>query len=154
MTVRLRSPGLTALVAAIGLVGCEAGEPPAPEAPVEEAGPSLGGIDLSQPLRLIGTEPFWAVDITADSLVLTGVDIAETRAPNPTPVVQGTTATWTSEAAGEAFVVTLVETQCSDGMSDRTYPLTARVEVGETTYTGCGAATEWFETTDETGQPR
>ena len=36
--------------------------------------------------------------------------------------------------------MTLIATECSDGMSDRVYPLTARVEIGDDTLTGCAAS--------------
>ena len=36
--------------------------------------------------------------------------------------------------------VMLIATECSDGMSDRVYPLTARVEIGDDTLTGCAAS--------------
>ena len=37
--------------------------------------------------------------------------------------------------------LTLIATECSDGMSDRVYPLTARFEAGETELAGCAEAT-------------
>lgn len=133
-----------ALVAAAGLVlavaACsestvETPEPAAPAAPV-----ILGGVNLNGSLRALGTEPFWGVDINPDGLVYTAVDSPEIRAANPGPTVQGTTAVYASATEdGTALVVTLIATECSDGMSDRTYPLTARVELGGQTLNGCAA---------------
>ena len=55
---------LTALAAAAVLAACspaaEAPQPPEAEAPAA-APPMLAGVDLTQPLRALGTEPFWAV---------------------------------------------------------------------------------------------
>ncbi len=137
-----------ALVAAVGLLLAAAAcseatvEAPKPEAPAEPA--VLAGVDLNQPLRALGTEPFWGVDISPDGLVYSGVDSPELRAANPGPTVQGTTAVYASATEdGTALVVTLMATECSDGMSDRTYPLTARVELGGQTLNGC-AATQAF----------
>ncbi|MEQ7155987.1 COG3650 family protein [Brevundimonas aurifodinae] len=132
---------ITALVAGLALAGCSE---PAPEvsAPIPAPEPTtLGGVDLDQPLRAIGTEPFWSVDITPEALAYSAVDSSGMRADNPGPTVQGTTAVYA--AAGEdgtALVVTLIATECSDGMSDRTYPLTARVEMGPQTLNGCAAS--------------
>jgi len=115
----------------------------APAAPAAEmAAPAvLGGVDLNQPLRAIGTEPFWGVEITPQSLVYSGVDRAEQRATNAGPVIQGTTAVYTAATgSGAALVVTLIATECSDGMSDRIYPLTARVELSGETLNGCAAS--------------
>lgn len=112
--------------------------PPADPAPVATV---LGGVDLSQPLRALGTEPFWGVDITPETLAYSAVDATEVRANNPGPTIQGTTAVYASAGPdGTALVVTLIATECSDGMSDRVYPLTARVEIGQQTLNGCAAS--------------
>jgi uncharacterized membrane protein len=101
----------------------------------------LGGVDLNQPVSALGTEPFWSVAITRDAMVYTGVDRDEQRASNPQPVVQGTTAVYTAAVDdGTTMVVTLIATECSDGMSDRVYPLTAKVELGEVSLNGCAAS--------------
>lgn len=115
----------------------------------------LGGVDLNQPLRALGTEPFWAVSIDASGLAYSGVDRPEQRAANPGPQVQGSAAQWNVRTdQDQPLIVTLIDTECSDGMSDRTYPLTARVEIGEETLNGCAASVEFLETTDEQGRPR
>jgi len=130
-----------ALVAGLALAG---GAEPAPDltAPVPPPEPTtLGGVDLSQPLRAIGTEPFWSVEITPDALAYSAVDSSGMRADNPGPTIQGTTAVYAAAGSdGTALVVTLIATECSDGMSDRVYPLTARVEVGPQTLNGCAAS--------------
>jgi uncharacterized membrane protein len=116
---------------------------PVPEAPPASV-PSavLGGVHLDQPVRVLGTEPFWGVDITPAGLSYSGVDRPEQTAPNPGPMVQGTTATWTATtSAGAPLEILLIATECSDGMSDRTYPLTARVEIGDETLNGCAIQT-------------
>ena len=111
---------------------------PAPE-PQPPAPPAvLGGVDLSQPVRALGNEPFWAVEISPAALVYSGADRPEQRAANPGPSIQGTTATYAVQTEqGNALTVTLIATECSDGMSDRTYPLTARVVIGQETLNGC-----------------
>jgi uncharacterized membrane protein len=133
------------LCAGLALAGCEpAGEaawegerPPEPAAPVV-----LAGVDLGQPVRALGTEPFWGVDIADGALTLTGVDRPEQRFAAGAPELVGTTAVWRGEAAdGAAATLTLIATECSDGMSDRVYPLTARFEAGETELAGCAEAT-------------
>ncbi len=123
----------------------------APAAPVEAR--TLAGVDLDQPLRVLGTEPFWAVEITPAGLTYSGVDRPEQKAANPGPALQGTVATWTTETEAKTpLVVTLTATDCSDGMSDRTYPLTARVEIGGETLTGCAAAVAAIEKAGESGR--
>ena len=144
---------LFALVAASTLVlsACSQGEPsPAPtepQAPVE-----LGGVNLKEPVRLLGTEPFWGITLDGNELVYSGVDRPEQRAPLPEPVMQGTVATWeTATANGSPISIMLAATECSDGMSDRTYPLTAQVKIGTEELSGCAASLAAIMSTGESG---
>ena len=127
---------------------------PAEKAPVAPTQPrALAGVDLDQPLRVLGTEPFWAVEITPTGLTYSGVDRPEQKAANPGPALQGTVAIWTTETEAKTpLVVTLTATDCSDGMSDRTYPLTAKVEIGGESLTGCAASIAAIEKAGESGR--
>lgn len=129
------------------LAACSQGTTEKTPPPADAPAPTmLGGVDLNQPIRALGTEPFWSVAITNGSMVYTGVDRDEQRAGNPQPVVQGTTAVYTGATSeGAAMVVTLIATECSDGMSDRVYPLTAKVELGEVSLNGCAASQTFID---------
>ncbi len=141
-----------AALAVLALVACSPAEEPAPPPEAPEPAPVLGGVDLAKPVRALGTEPFWSVELTGTEMVYTTPEPPEQRAPQPNPVVQGTTATWETETAdGTALKVTLVATECSDGMSDRTYPLTAMVKLGERELTGCAASTAAVMSVGESG---
>lgn len=128
---------LAALLPLALLAACDQPTTPPPEPPPSVI---LGGVDLGQPLRVLGNEPFWAVEIDAQSLKYSGVDRPLQTAANPGPVLQGTTAVFTAMTdQNNALVVTLIDTDCSDGMSDRIYPLTAQVQIGTETLNGCAA---------------
>ena len=49
---------------------------------------------------------------------------------------------FSGELDGAPFEMMVTALECSDGMSDRTYPFTVTLEVGEETRNGCG----WTET--------
>ena len=141
-----------AILAVLALAACSPAQEPAPPPEAPEPAPVLGGVDLAQPVRALGTEPFWIVELTGTEMVYTAPEPPEQRAPQPNPVVQGTTATWETETAdGTTLSVTLIATECSDGMSDRTYPLTAMVKLGERELTGCAASTAAVMSTGESG---
>lgn len=130
----------------------EAGPPPV-NAPSDA--PELGGVDLTGEVNLLGTEPFWGVEIRPRGIRLAGVDRPDILADNPGPRVHGTVAVWeTSSRDGLPMELMVAETACSDGMSDRTYPLTARVRLGDEVLTGCGASADFVHNTDEQGRPR
>lgn len=143
---------LLVALSALAFAACSpAAESEAPPAPPEPA-PVLGGVDLGQPVRALGTEPFWSVELTGTEMVYTAPEPPEQRAPQPDPVVQGTTAVWEAETAdGVALSVTLIATECSDGMSDRTYPLTAMVRLGDRELTGCAASVAAIMSAGESG---
>ena len=131
----------SAALAGLGMAGCYDRNDAKPKAaPQPQAAAVLGGVDLGKPVRALGTEPFWGVEITPDALIYTRVDQPTQRAPNRGATVQGTVATFASSTnLNQALNVVLIATECSDGVSDRTYPLTARVEIGADTLTGCAA---------------
>ena len=143
-------PALAALSLLAACTQEPAQGPDRPETPAPP--PVLGGVDLGQPVRALGTEPFWGVDIAPARITYSGVDRPVQAAPNPGPAVTGTMATWTTQTAqGNALEITLIATECSDGMSDRTYPLTARVVVGSETLQGCAASTAAIMGAGESG---
>lgn len=156
---------LIAAAAVLALAACKpageapapGGETPAPAPAPEPIKPELNGIDLTQDLRAVGTEPFWAVEMTKAELKLSGVDIAETKGPNAGPQMTVGQADWSATTAeGKTLKITLTGKDCSDGMSDRTYPLTAVVMHGETTYNGCAATVAALDRTrgQESGEVR
>lgn len=142
-----------AALAVLALAACSRADEPAPPPPsAPEPAPVLAGVDLARPVRALGTEPFWSVELTGTEMVYTAPEPPELRARQPRPLVQGTTATFESETAdGAALSVTLIATECSDGMSDRTYPLTAMVKVGERELTGCAASSAAIMSAGESG---
>ena len=100
----------------------------------------IGGVDLSKPMRALGTEPFWGVEISPTELVFTGVDRPDFRAPNPGVRIEGEMAVIAArDPQGLALTIQLKPAKCSDGMSDWVYPLEARVQLGAETLKGCAA---------------
>ena len=120
------------------LAGCSEPAKKAPAAPAPAPAPAtLAGVDLAAPISVLGTEPFWNIEITSETLSYADVEAKTLQGPNPGPVVQGTTAAYTTRLGDQPLELTLIATECSDGMSDRTYPLTAIVKLGETRLNGC-----------------
>lgn len=120
--------------------GAAATEPA--DAPSAALAPPPTVLDLSQPIRALGTEPFWAVEIDGTALTLKRPDQPDAVFEAPGATVAGGQASWEARRAdGAVMKVTLFVSECSDGMSDRRYPLTAEVEVGAETFRGCAAKT-------------
>ena len=143
-----------AVLAALALAACSPpAEAPGTAEPAPGPAPVLAGLDLTRPLRALGTEPFWPVEMTGPEMIYSGADRPEQRAPQGEPRMQGTMAVWeATTTAGNPLKVTLTATDCSDGMSDRTYPLTAMVEIGGELLMGCAATKSATMSTGESGR--
>jgi uncharacterized membrane protein len=146
---------LLAAASALALTACKpapaadaAATPPAAPVPAAPADPVLNNIDLTQDIRAVGTEPFWAVEMTKAGLTFSAPDRPNATAPNTGPAMHEGEASWTGTTAdGKALKVTLTAGPCSDGMSEREYPLKAKVELGGEMFKGCAA------TVAQLGQP-
>jgi heat shock protein HslJ len=106
-----------ALPLAASLAGCLTASPPP-----------------AAPYRAIGAEPFWGLLIDEHDLTFTQPDAQPIRQPRPRVIIG---------FAGEIYQtprinVNIVHGQCSDGMSDRTYPDKVQVTVDGRQFQGCG----------------
>jgi len=136
------------------LTACQAGDadsratdaPEAAVAPAEKGMPlpdpsstePYDGIGADEVLHFTGTEPFWGGDVAGDTLTYS------------TPENQEGTAIAVKRFAGRGgisfsgkldqadFEMAITPGECSDGMSDRTYPFTVTLEIGDETRNGCG----------------
>ena len=108
---------------------------PAP-APAPKRPSILVGED--DPLHFTGTEPFWGGEARGTSLTYrtpenprgTAIEIARSAGAD-TLVLGGT-------LADKPFTLAISAGRCSDGMSDRSYPFTAILKVGDERRRGCG----------------
>ncbi|OZA93973.1 hypothetical protein U4960_04550 [Altererythrobacter sp. H2] len=91
----------------------------------------------SETIRFTGTEPFWGGSAAGDTLIYStpenpdGTTIAVTR-------FAGNSGLGLSGALdGKPFDMVVTAGTCSDGMSDREYPFTVTLEIGEDSRFGC-----------------
>ncbi len=91
-------------------------------------------------LRALGTEPFWAVTVTAREIRFEAPDDpGRVVFPAVEPERLGERRVYrTRNDRGDRLVITVREQACSDGMSDAYYGLTAGVEINNRAYSGCG----------------
>jgi uncharacterized membrane protein len=111
--------------------------PAAPPAPKPAASPPPSA--FAGDFDLIGTEPFWNLQIRAGALKLSRPEHADFAAANPGYNEFGKTAMWNATAGKSHMTVTVTKARCTDGMSDRTYAYSAKVALWGTTLSGCAA---------------
>ena|SRR5688572_22211389 len=121
------------------LAACGDTRPPSADSSAVAVTADSASVSTAEPLRALGTEPFWALDIDSSGLrFTTPEDTSGTRfPPNAPSPIAGDTLVWMAETEMTAIHVRIWRESCSDGMSDRTYPYTAIVRVSGTTYRGC-----------------
>lgn len=93
-------------------------------------------------LRGLGTEPFWSVEVQGGGTPTLSAELdAGERQLDAIAVEAAADGSSFSgrTAEGTAVSLTLVEGDCSDGMSDQTYPASIELRIGEEVLRGCGA---------------
>jgi uncharacterized membrane protein len=95
----------------------------------------------ARPLRAVGTEPFWAAAINGRCVTYSHPDDQKgTRIWAHYTAGPGGGGTWSGAYEGKAFELRIRPAPgCSDGMSDRRYPLAAELLVGGEWRRGCAA---------------
>lgn len=101
------------------------------------------GSPLSKDLNLVGTEPFWAMQIKKETKTAKfsrpGSSDVDVGYPAATKTKEGAIILTSSSPEGDV-VMTLTEGKCQDGMSDREYPWDASLLFKGETYKGCAGA--------------
>lgn len=138
---------------ALASTACTEQTPAEPAPKVVET--KLAGVDLRQPVTVLGNEPFWGLAIADGKVTYSDPEVPENGPSGSldSPEVLGNTVIWRATLSDQSkAVITLTGTDCSDGMSDRTYPLAAKVELGDRVLTGCAASTAALATAGESGR--
>lgn len=134
-------------VAVLALMGCKPAIPsPAPRSLEETAPPPSSQdtavapvSDFSGDFDLVGTEPFWNLKLRGGTdLILTRPDSDTVVAHAAGAEMQAGKAIWRAKAeSGAPLTATIRVGECSDGMSDRSYAMSAEIEIEGRIYVGC-----------------
>ena len=144
-------PLLAALVLTLALAACgseQATDAPADETtgPADAAGTAPGddedpapysGIGASETVRFLGNEPFWGGEASGDKLIYktpenidgTTIEIERFAGRNGLSL--------SGDIEDAPFDMAITPGECSDGMSDRTYPFTVTLQVSGEQRSGC-----------------
>jgi uncharacterized membrane protein len=91
-------------------------------------------------LRAFGTEPFWNVRVEGRTLIYTTPEDQAGRAMRGERRATADGVEISGSHEGKAFTLTVAKGDCSDGMSDNVYDLTAEFRYGDMDYKGCAEA--------------
>ena len=109
------------------------------------------GIHAGEVLHFVGTEPFWGGEAKGTVLTYTTPEKPEGETITVARFAGRNGISLTGTLAGQGFGMAVTPGQCSDGMSDRTYPFTVTLRIGAQgegkLLGGCG----WTDKTPFTG---
>jgi len=120
--------GMIASLASAALTAC---------APLGSASPPTHVFPAQ--LKLTGTEPFWSIAIVDDQLTYSRLGQSERRTARISRSEGEGRLVLNGDLAGTAISVVIAPGDCSDGMSDRTYPYSVKVRYGDEMLEGCGS---------------
>jgi len=95
------------------------------------------GIHADETVRFTGTEPFWGGHVSGSALTYSTPDKPDGDAITVKRFAGRAGVSWNGSFKEQPFTLAVTEGNCSDGMSDRTYPFTATLEVAGEQRQGC-----------------
>ena len=142
---------LLAAACALQLAGCdrrppeasaqadaaEADQTPAPVPGETDETAPYAGIAEDEELHFTGTEPFWGGEVSGKTLTYTTPENQDGAVIMVERFAGRGGISYSGLLAGAEFEMTVTPLECSDGMSDRTYPFTVTLEIGEDKRNGC-----------------
>lgn len=131
---------LLAIAAALPVTACQ----PAEE---QAKGDTFDAIAVDETVQFTGTEPFWGGEIEGGVARYTTPEDPDGTS-FPVERFAGLNGVgFSGKMEGQTFDLTITPGNCSDGMSDRSYPFTATLMVGGELREGCA----WTERQQYTG---
>jgi uncharacterized membrane protein len=105
---------------------------------IDPNGKTFAAIAPDEAITLIGTEPFWGMTIAGGQARYSNPDHPEGYGFPVTRFAGNNGLGYSGELDGVAVTISITPGQCSDAMSDRTFPYVATIALGEETLRGCG----------------
>jgi len=123
--------GLTLAALPLLLAACQSGADP------ERSVESYDGIAADETVHFTGTEPFWGGKSAGNTLTYSTPENIEGSTISVERFAGNNGLSIAGALEGASFDLVVTPGECSDGMSDRTYPLVATLQIGEETRFGC-----------------
>lgn len=108
---------------------------------------AFSAIEADETVYFTGTEPFWGGQVGGDQALWKTPDIIDGVRFRVSRFAGNNGVSFSGDLEGRSFDMTVTPAECSDGMSDRSYPYVATVRLGEERYSGCA----WTDAQTYTG---
>lgn len=130
------------------LAACQSGDTPENLPGGADDTRPFAGIAEGARINFAGTEPFWGGHVQGEQLLWTTPDNSEGTSVIVERFAGRGGLSYSGALDAELFTIAITPGNCSDGMSDRTYPFVATVTLGDLLLTGCAWRDE-----DDLGPP-
>lgn len=124
---------LFAAILSAGLYACFGG---AEDAPGDVS--AYDGIAEDEKITALGTEPFWSATISGNEMTYSTPDNIDGVAIEVSRFSGNGGLGFNGNLEGAPLQMAVTPGECSDQMSDRTYPFTVTLKIGEADLAGCG----------------
>ncbi|AKH44060.1 putative membrane protein [Altererythrobacter atlanticus] len=125
-------------VLALSLAACNSGGDAANGAPGDQSDTQpFSGIGEDEVVYFTGTEPFWNGEVSDGRLTYSTPEDMEGTVIRVDRFAGRNGVSFTGRLADQDFVLAVTPGECSDGMSDRTYPYVATLMVRGEDRAGC-----------------
>lgn len=124
-----------ALVGVLILAGCHRSTDSLP-GDADDSRP-WSAIEASEVIHAAGTEPFWGVEVQGTRLVYSNPDDPQGTSLEVSRFAGRGGLSYSGELDGKSVTLAVTSGACSDGMSDRDYPFTATLALGDDLLHGC-----------------
>lgn len=130
MSARFASGGVCA--AALFLASCTQSEG------ISSNAEPFADIAEDETVHLLGTEPFWSFEISGEQARYSSPEDDDGTPFTVARFAGNNGLGYSGDLDGLPVQIAVTPGECSDGMSDRSYPFTATVSLGDTNLSGCG----------------
>jgi uncharacterized membrane protein len=105
---------------------------------IDPEGQTFAAIAADEVISLTGTEPFWSITIEDGQASYADPEHPEARSFAVARFAGNNGLGFSGDWDGVPVTISITPGECSDGMSDRTFPYVATIALGEETLRGCG----------------
>jgi uncharacterized membrane protein len=114
------------------------GETTAARIPDAQSSEAYDGIGADETVHFTGTEPFWGGEVGGTALTYTTPENPDGDKVTVERFAGRGGLSFGGTFEGADLEMTVTPLECSDGMSDRTYPFTVSLKIGDDLRNGCG----------------
>ena len=130
-------PAPLSIIALLSLAACQPGADEAAVPGDRKDDRPFSEISAKETVRFLGTEPFWGGSVAGDQMTYETPEKPAGERLTVTRFAGRGGLSYSGTLAGANLTMTITPGSCSDGMSDRRFPFTVMLQIGDQLRNGC-----------------